>query len=201
MNIKSLKEVISAIAEYLFSYTKLQKKFSQIKNLGELEIFVKERSAYVTQTTLYGYLKTRMGLKYTLMFSDDIFLRSVEKSKWNIFAEAVGDLTLYALNDLYNKNKLNQISPKSFYSNILDKEKNNGMPIDIIEKAKLSFEKRVDNKDFNIEEPFYYSGIALYNWSPIADDLKILDKEIVINSIKNKWKHVIDDFIRLTKNF
>ncbi len=201
MNIKSLKEVISAIAEYLFSYTKLQKKFSQIKNLGELEIFVKERSAYVTQTTLYGYLKTRMGLKYTLMFSDDIFLRSVEKSKWNIFAEAVGDLTLYALNDLYNKNKLNQISPKSFYSNILDKEKNNGMPIDIIEKAKLSFEKRVDNKDFNIEEPFYNSGIALYNWSPIADDLKILDKEIVINSIKNKWKHVIDDFIRLTKNF
>tara|TARA_Y100001958_G_C20928484_1_gene339818 strand:- start:27 stop:632 length:606 start_codon:yes stop_codon:yes gene_type:complete len=201
LNIKSLKEVISAIAEYLFSYTKLQKKFSQIKNLGELEIFVKERSAYVTQTTLYGYLKTRMGLKYTLMFSDDIFLRSVEKSKWNIFAEAVGDLTLYALNDLYNKNKLNQISPKSFYSNILDKEKNNGMPIDIIEKAKLSFEKRVDNKDFNIEEPFYNSGIALYNWSPIADDLKILDKEIVINSIKNKWKHVIDDFIRLTKNF
>ena len=201
MNIKSLKEVISAIAEYLFSYTKLQKKFSQIKNLGELEIFVKERSAYVTQTTLYGYLKTRMGLKYTLMFSDDIFLRSVEKSKWNIFAEAVGDLTLYALNDLYNKNKLNQISPKSFYSNILDKEKNNGMPIDIIEKAKLSFEKRVDNKDFNIEEPFYNSGIALYNWSPIADDLKILDKEIVINSVKNKWKHVIDDFIRLTKNF
>ena len=193
--------MISAIAEYLFSYTKLQKKFSQIKNLGELEIFVKERSAYVTQTTLYGYLKTRMGLKYTLMFSDDIFLRSVEKSKWNIFAEAVGDLTLYALNDLYNKNKLNQISPKSFYSNILDKEKNNGMPIDIIEKAKLSFEKRVDNKDFNIEEPFYNSGIALYNWSPIADDLKILDKEIVINSIKNKWKHVIDDFIRLTKNF
>ena len=175
LNIKSLKEVISAIAEYLFSYTKLQKKFSQIKNLGELEIFVKERSAYVTQTTLYGYLKTRMGLKYTLMFSDDIFLRSVEKSKWNIFAEAVGDLTLYALNDLYNKNKLNQISPKSFYSNILDKEKNNGMPIDIIEKAKLSFEKRVDNKDFNIEEPFYNSGIALYNWSPIADDLKILD--------------------------
>ena len=75
------------------------------------------------------------------------------------------------------------------------------MPIDIIEKAKLSFEKRVDNKDFNIEEPFYNSGIALYNWSPIADDLKILDKEIVINSIKNKWKHVIDDFIRLTKNF
>ena len=193
--------MISAIAEYLFSYTKLQKKFSQIKNLGELEIFVKERSAYVTQTTLYGYLKTRMGLKYTLMFSDDIFLRSVEKSKWNIFAEAVGDLTLYALNDLYNKNKLNQISPKSFYSNILDKEKNNGMPIDIIEKAKISFEKRVDNKDFNIEEPFYNSGIALYNWSPIADDLKILDKEIVINSIKNKWKHVIDDFIRLTKNF
>ena len=100
MNLKGILEVFEAIKEYFFPYEKLKKRFNRIRNLQELENFIKERSAFVTQTTLYGYLKTRMGLKYTMMFSDDIFLTSVNKSKWNIFAEAVGDLTLYSLSYL-----------------------------------------------------------------------------------------------------
>ena len=44
------------------------------------------------------------------------------------------------------------------------------------------------------------SGLALYKWSPIADDLKILDKEIVLNSIKFKWNLVKTDFENLTNN-
>ena len=51
--------------------------------------FIKEKSAFVTQSTLYGYLKTRMGLKQYMMFTDDVFVQSVNKSKWNIFSEAV----------------------------------------------------------------------------------------------------------------
>ena len=31
--------------------------------------------------------------------------------------------------------------------------------------------------------PFEYSSYALYKWSPIADELKKLDKKIVINSM------------------
>ena len=46
----------------MFPVEKLKHKFSSINNLNDLEIFIKERSAYVTQATLYGYLKTRMGL-------------------------------------------------------------------------------------------------------------------------------------------
>jgi len=51
-----------------------------------------------------------------------------------------------------------------------------------------------------LEEPFKDSGLALYNWSPIADDLKKLDKEIVLNSIKLKWNLVQNDFKDLTKD-
>ena len=44
------------------------------------------------------------------------------------------------------------------------------------------------------------SGLALYKWSPIADNLKTLDKEIVLNSIKFKWNLVKSDFEKLTNN-
>ena len=74
MNIKDIKNIISAVKEYLFSYEKFKKKFTPINNLSDLKIFIKERSAYVSQATLYGYLKTRMGLKTTLMFTDDVFI-------------------------------------------------------------------------------------------------------------------------------
>ena len=36
--------------------------------------------------------------------------------------------------------------------------------------------------------------MALYNWAPIADELKILDKEIVLNSMRLKWNLKIDEF-------
>ena len=42
--------------------------------------------------------------------------------------------------------------------------------------------------------------LALYKWSPIADELKVLDKEIVLNSIKLKWNLVENEFKDLTKN-
>ena len=42
--------------------------------------------------------------------------------------------------------------------------------------------------------------MALYNWAPIADELKILDKEIVLNSMRLKWNLKIDEFKKLTKN-
>ena len=204
LNLKGIFEVFEAIKEYVFPYEKLQKRFNRIRNLQELENFIKERSAFVTQTTLYGYLKTRMGLKYTMMFSDDIFLASVNKSKWNIFAEAVGDLTLYSFSYLSANYILNNQDPKEVYEKILDFEETNGMPSEIIMKHKNNFQERLKYyQDLNYykDDPFKNSGQALYNWSPIADELKVLDKEIVLNSIKNKWKLVVSDFLKNIKEF
>ena len=60
-------------------------------------------------------------------------------------------------------------------------------------------------KDFNVEEycnnsPFLNSCNALFHWAPIADELKELDKEIVINSIKNKWMLVVADLEKISVN-
>ena len=60
--------------------------------------------------------------------------------------------------------------------------------------------REVDFKNYHINDPFKNSSLSLYKWSPIADNLKVLDKEIVLNSIKLKWNLVENDFKNLTKN-
>ena len=55
------------MGEYLFPVRKITNKFNTINSKEDLQNFVQERSAHVTQTTLYGYLKTRIGTRYAIM--------------------------------------------------------------------------------------------------------------------------------------
>ena len=57
----------------------------KIKNLSDLESFIQKKSAWVSQVTLYSYLKTRMGTKYVLHFDNEKILSSINKGKWNIY--------------------------------------------------------------------------------------------------------------------
>ena len=129
LKLEYLKEYIAPI----FNFLKPKKK---ITNIYELKDFIQRKSAWVSQETLYGYLKTRMGAKYILMFEDEIFLGSINKAKWNIYAVALQDLTFYSLS--YLKNNLNfdqTLKAKDIYEEILNEEKNNQMPSDIIENS------------------------------------------------------------------
>ena len=203
LNLKAIYEVISAVKDYLFSYQKISKKFSKINDESDLKNFIKEKSAFVTQSTLYGYLKTRMGLKQHLMFTDDIFVESVNKAKWNIFSEAVTDLTFFSISFLNNKYNIKNLDTNKIYESILENEIANGFPKEMCEKYKLKFKEKLN--EFNIEDyskktPFINSCNALFHWAPIADELKELDKEIVINSIKNKWMLVVSDLEKIPIN-
>ena len=72
----------------------------KIKNLDELEHFIQTKSAWVTQITLYGYLKPRMGTRYVLHFENDEFLKSVNLAKWNIYTVALQDLVFFTFSYL-----------------------------------------------------------------------------------------------------
>ena len=64
------------------------------------------------------------------------------------------------------------------------------MPLDIIEDAKKNFSQRLQgiNWDTYLNDlPFNPSALSLYKWAPIAEDLKILDRKIVLNSVILKW--------------
>ena len=189
--------------EYLFPVKKIINKFSSIKSKKDLQNFVQERSAHVTQTTLYGYLKTRIGTRYVLMLDDEKYSESINIAKWNIYVEAISDLTLYVFSYLTEQKNLKQNDAKEVFNNIISDECKNGLDKKISDNAKNNFNIRlmsINWNKFHLEKPFKNSGLALYNWSPIADDLKILDKEIVLNSIMLKWNLVENEFKDLTKN-
>jgi len=203
LNLKAISEVLSAVKDYLFPYEKISKKFLKINTENDLINFIKEKSAFVTQSTLYGYLKTRMGLKQNMMFTDDVFVDSVNKAKWNIFSEAVTDLTFFTVSYLNKKYDIDFLDPDKIYQSILENEIINGLPNEMCEKYKSKFKEKLNNfdvKEYCSDKPFSNSCYALFHWAPIADELKELDKEIVINSIKNKWMLVVADFEKIPVN-
>lgn len=142
-----------------------------------------------------------MGAKYVLMFEDEIFLGSINKAKWNIYIVALQDLSFYTISYLKNIRNLHDIEKaKEIFYEILNKEKKNDMPNDIYEKAKTEFDRRYQEIDWNKyynSLPFNTSALALYEWSPIAEELKTLDKKIVLNSMILKWDNIKKEFDEL----
>tara|TARA_A100001011_G_C13931387_1_gene683308 strand:- start:137 stop:712 length:576 start_codon:yes stop_codon:yes gene_type:complete len=187
----------------MFPIKKFESKFKNISSIKELQNFIKERSAHVTQTTLYGYLKTRIGTRYTAMFEDDVFVKSVNIAKWNIYVSALSDCTLYTFSYLVDQKNLKKNNAEEIFNFILETEKQSGLDLKLIENAKTDFKERIKNINWQTyykEDPFINSALSLYKWSPIADDLKKLDKEIVLNSMKLKWNLIENEFKELTKN-
>tara|TARA_B100001063_G_scaffold197185_1_gene189356 strand:- start:399 stop:1022 length:624 start_codon:yes stop_codon:yes gene_type:complete len=183
---------------YLFALFKAFVPKKKIKNLDELEDFIQTKSAWVAQVTLYGYLKTRMGTRYVLHFENDKFMSSVNLAKWNIYSVALQDLTFFIFSYLkVNFNYLEIEKVKETFSKILDDEVSNKMPLDIIEDAKKNFSQRLQDINWDTyfnDLPFNPSALSLYKWAPIAEELKILDRKIVLNSVILKWDVVKKEF-------
>ena len=191
------------MGEYLFPVEKVTSYFKSINSKKDLQKFIQQRSAHVTQTTLYGYLKTRIGVKFTAMVEDDVFSKSINIAKWNIYMAAIADCAFYVFSYLIAEKNLKENNCKEIYLDIIENEKVNGLTDEIYQRAKQEFLNRYDKIDFNkyyLENPFKESCLALYNWAPIADELKTLDKEIVLNSMRLKWNLKIEEFKKLTKN-
>ena len=183
---------------YFFSLFKAFIPKSKIRNLNDLEKFIQSKSAWVSQVTLYSYLKTRMGTRYVLHFDNDVFMESVNQAKWNIYAVALQDLSFFVFSylkvnsDFQDMNKVREI-----YLNILDDETTNNMPLKIIEEAKKGFEERlnlINWDEYHNDIPFNLSALSLYKWAPISDELKSLDRTIVLNSVILKWDVVKKEF-------
>ena len=183
---------------YLFSLFKAFIPKKKIKTLDELENFIQTKSAWVTQVTLYNYLKTRMGTRYVLHFDNDEFMSSVNIAKWNIYSVALQDLTLFTFSYLKVHFNFKDIyKGKEIINKILDDEISNKMPLEIIDECRKSFNERLDLVNWETyykDLPFNPSALSLYKWAPIADELKTLDRKIVLNSMILKWDVVKQEF-------
>ena len=196
LKLKDLK--LEYFKEYFSPFLKYFKKTKKINNHSDLKEFIQKKSAWVSQETLYGYLKTRMGAKYVLMFEDEIFLGSINRAKWNIYSVSLQDLTFYTisyLKDLRNNHDIEK--SKEIFNQILDEELKNEIPLEVYERSKNQFNERFKNinwDDYHKSLPFNTSALSLYEWSPIAEELKVLDKKIVLNSMILKWDNIKKEF-------
>ena len=203
LNLRNILNTLGDIKNYVFPVKKITNRFRNINSKEDLRNFIQERSAHVTQTTLYGYIKTRIGSRYAMMFEDDVFLKSINLAKWNIYMAALADCTFYVFSYLIDKKNLKQNDSSEVFIQILDHERSNGLEDKLFEDTKLEFNlrlKEIDWKSYHQDHPFKNSSLSLLKWSPIAENLKVFDKEIVLNSIKLKWNLVENDFKDMTKN-
>jgi len=173
-----------------------------IDSVAALENFVSTRAAFVAQKTLYGYVKTRMGIRYVAMFEDKAIIASLNIAKMYVFAACLSDLAIYAVatavhghavpNDLSR-----ELARRCYLAGLRDNSAD--VPAEFAAQDCIAeFERRLSETDWQrgarLPENFTQSPAALARWAPIADTLKKNDTEIVENSVKYTWRDVREQF-------
>lgn len=176
---------------------------SPVDSVAAMQRFVSARSAFVTQKKLYGYLKTRMGTKWPTVFADEVYRRSINIAAAQIFAASLSDLTIHAVASALKGDAVSDaakagIARRIYAHGIAENEAVNSAHGLDSAVAIAEFEKRLTGTDWNfgalMAENFNRSPVALLKWSPIAEELKKFDGEIVENSMKFAWIDVRRDF-------
>lgn len=195
-----MKQILETI-EAFWTRLSVFKKPDPVRTCREFESFLGTRSAFIAQKTLYGYVKTRMGMKYPTVFKDDVFIESLNIAKWQVYAACLFDLAIYMAARTYaltgDPKEASAIALSSFRA-VLDTRFDNpeftGSTGDLLD----AFERRLAFADWNYcsqgEGAFKDSPPALVRWAPIDGALKRYDGEIVRNSIRFQWQRIRHDF-------
>ena len=161
----------------------------------DLVDFIDSRAAYVSQVTLYTYVKARAGTQYPKLFENADFLTSLRIARWHIYGAAVCDLTLFSAAQLYVHAGLSAENARDFATDILDDILPNYRQEDIdnskFDEMCARGKQRAAMADWGAiatgSAAFQSSSDAVFRWAPIADELKCDDEEIVRNSIHLRW--------------
>jgi hypothetical protein len=200
-----VKQVIGVFNDFLINpVKKLFLGEKKIENFDDLRNFISNKSAFVSQFTLYGYLRTRMGgINFYKSLNDLPFETSVNIARWNIYLVSVQDLLLFTFSYIYNKQDRNiTTNANSFFKKILEEQQHFGLEVELKNKSIKEFDERIKKVNWHMsykQRPFEKSCEALFVWAPIADQLKDLDKEIVINSMDVQWQNIMIDFVKLLR--
>jgi len=198
----SIRDAIGVFRHAVSGLLWTRRETAPIDSAAKLIDFVRTRSAYVAQKTLYGYVKARMGIRYPAMFEDKNIITSLNIAKWHVLAGCLSDLTIYAVGtalhdqsvgDDARREMARRCHETALHENIGDAGEQFSAP-DCIEE----FNRRLDDTDWRhgalLPENFTRSPQALFKWAPIADELKRFDSEIIENSVKFAWRDIREQF-------
>jgi len=169
-----------------------------------LREFLETRASYVAQMSLYGYLRTRAGMRYPELFDDDVFVASVNIAKWQIWLACLSDLAVYAGFLMLHRTNAPVDHIRALMRDVLDDAlAATGTPGD----AGPEFTPHADRVRARLAlcdwrtisddaSAFSESPDALVHWAPVVDELKELDADIVRNSVRYRWQEVRRDLRR-----
>ncbi len=175
-----------------------QKSNAIITSPEALAQFINSRASHVTQTSLYGYLKTRAGTRFPELFKNPDILTSINIAKWNIWLACVSDLCIFSGLLIHQSGRVKpakiELMMPSILDRILRETEISPEASDTVQTAIENARQRITTWDWTLEYDydsiFSQSPEALYYWSPIADELKTRDEEIVRNSVRFRWIEV-----------
>lgn len=206
-----LKEVLLAFREaayfvwLAFKGLCFWRKPPPVTTPEELRVFIESRAKAVTQVTLFGYLKTRAGTRYTSLFEDDVFANSISIAILEIYLVALSDLTIFASARVGRDAGAGAEETRSLalclHRDILAGENIPEFRPQGFDAARRAFSERAAAVPWSEmaqgEAAFRGSLAALVEWAPVAPELKSQDIEIVETSMWFRWKAVRDQFVEI----
>ena len=172
-----------------------------IATVDELIVFIHTRSVFVAQTTLYGYLKTRMGTRYRQYFEDETFSKSIREAAVKTAAGCVSDLSIFAVGLLSQEDLPAPLDLPVLASHCFreaceqafsdtDREA-------LAQGLQSNFDARSTLTDWAYasvgENAFSQSPEDLVRYAPVIEEYKDLDREIVANSIRFRWRGIREE--------
>jgi hypothetical protein len=193
----SVREKAVEFCQRALSLVRRRRDTTPIDSVAKLQDFVGTRSAYIAQTTLYGYVKTRMGISYPLMFDNKSFIHSLNIAKQYVFAACLSDLTVYAVGLALHEQPVDDAArvdlARRCYVTALAKNTGDAPEQFVAPDCIDEFARRLSAVDWRHAqgpETFSRSPQALMRWAPIADALKDFDREIAENSVRFAWPEI-----------
>ena len=164
-------------------------------NIDQVIDYIDKNSSFVSQVTLYPYLKTRAGTQHPKLFENEKFLSSLRISRWHIYISCVNDLSIfissicakdhnynnkiayklakYLSSTIFKKIKQNDIDDSEFHLSVKNISKiYKGLILNQITKRDVLFKKSADD---------------LIKWAPVSEQFKKEDETILRNSINFRW--------------
>lgn len=164
-----------------------------VADRAALQRFLDSRASFVAQMSLYGYLRTRAGMRYPELFSNDEFVKAVDAAKWQMWLACLSDLSVYAGGLLARRGRADTARIAALMQATLEAVLSaSGVTHDPARVERVRTRLALCDWTAVPDDgtPFSESPRVLIECAPIVDELKQLDEEIVRNSVRFRWQQV-----------
>lgn len=192
--------ILSLLARLPGPFRSIAQRFDNtpIESVEDLYLFARTRASFVAQTSLFGYLKARMGTQFREYFTDDVFSQAIQDSSVKVFVSCLSDLTVHVIAVVAESAPMQHLEAEIMARECFDLGMREGLvdidPAKIPADAHDRFEQRLRETDWPAvaagDAAFSLSPVDLSRHAPVIEDFKKLDRKIVATSIGNKWREV-----------